>query len=88
MSWLSDLAGKAESLLEKVDKSAANALQTDKGVGSETVENVKPFSRDTTTSNVYQPGKVNDSSSDDRRNYSTSNVNTNGMLWYDNTLSK
>ncbi|XP_020915146.1 golgin subfamily A member 5 [Exaiptasia diaphana] len=29
MSWLSDLAGKAESLLEKVDNTAATALQRD-----------------------------------------------------------
>lgn len=34
MSWLADLAGKAESLLEKVDQTAANALQADKGAGS------------------------------------------------------
>ena len=35
MSWLVDLAGKAESLLEKVDQTAANALHVDKGVGSD-----------------------------------------------------
>ena len=35
MSWLVDLAGKAESLLEKVDQTAANALHVEKGVGSD-----------------------------------------------------
>ncbi|CAB4015650.1 golgin subfamily A member 5 [Paramuricea clavata] len=35
MSWLVDLAGKAESLLEKVDQTAANALHVDKGIGSD-----------------------------------------------------
>ena len=44
MSWLVDLAGKAESLLEKVDQTAANALQVEKGVGS-----------DLTSSNANQP---------------------------------
>lgn len=29
MSWFTDLAGKAESLLEKVDNTAANVLQVD-----------------------------------------------------------
>ena len=29
MSWISDLAGKAESLLERVDKTAHTALQKD-----------------------------------------------------------
>lgn len=29
MSWFTDLAGKAELLLEKVDNTAANVLQTD-----------------------------------------------------------
>jgi hypothetical protein len=29
MSWFADLAGKAESLLEKVDNTAANVLQVD-----------------------------------------------------------
>ena len=45
MSWLVDLAGKAESLLEKVDKTAANALQADKAVGSDVAsrnENLTP----------------------------------------------
>lgn len=46
MSWLAELAGKAESLLEKVDKSAANALQVEKGVGSEpSSSNVKELGR-------------------------------------------
>ena len=31
MSWFTDLAGKAESLLEKVDTAAASALTKDQG---------------------------------------------------------
>ena len=52
MSWFADLAGKAELLLEKVDKTAANALQVEKGIGSESSSSVNPQPRGTTTSAV------------------------------------
>lgn len=51
MSWFTELAGKAESLLEKVDTVAASALtkeqSNNEGMGS--------FSRGTTTSVVSDP---------------------------------
>ncbi len=49
MSWLVDLAGKAESLLEKVDQTAASALQS----GSD----ITPGSVNTAPSqHTYVPG--------------------------------
>ena len=51
MSWFTELAGKAESLLEKVDTVAASALtkeqSSNEGMGS--------FSRGTTSSVVSDP---------------------------------
>ena len=76
MSWLVDLAGKAESLLEKVDQTAANALQVEKGVGSDlTSSNVSPDPVHT-----YAPGKEKSHSKDDDvtpagKSISKSNVN-------------
>ena len=76
MSWLVDLAGKAESLLEKVDQTAANALQVDKGAGSE------PTSTNTRTapSPAYVPGieKSHERNSDNTtaaKGFSKTNVN-------------
>lgn len=74
MSWLVDLAGKAESLLEKVDQTAANALHVEKGASSDLPSsNVNPTP-------AHAPGSEKSRNKDDDVNpvgksISKSNVN-------------
>lgn len=76
MSWLADLAGKAESLLEKVDQSAANALQVEKGVGSEPVASTKQFTRDNPTTTPTYVHHTDSTPS--TRSHVATNINSNG----------
>lgn len=60
MSWLTDIAGKAEDLLNRVDQTAATALQHKTQTSSYNAENqyIKPNTTDVTYGPSYSSGSA------------------------------